>query len=72
MSAVAFSLKTRPSFWSREGPPPVAAEAIVCRRREEEDGMGTALGVRRGAAATTLAVLLLTEHVRALSARIVG
>ena len=70
MSAVAFSVKTRPSFWNREGPPPVAAEVIVVRRREE-DGMA-AFGVCRGAT-ESLAMLLLAGHVRAsLSARIVG
>ena len=43
MSAVAFSVKTRPSFWNSEGP--LAAEAIVVRRRIEEDGLA-AFGVR--------------------------
>lgn len=83
MSAVAFSEKTRPSFWRSEGPPPDAADAIVVvvddddARRRGGAGEGNAAAfLRRDAVAGALAeedllALALEGEARELSVLIV-
>ena len=72
MSAVAFSVKTRPSFWSKEGPEPVEAatirDAVRCCFGI---GAAAALGARGGLAAAREHGPVLAEHARSLKARIV-